>query len=312
MHVLEKYYTVIIMACVLIGLALGQFSPVADGAGYFITPLLMVMLTLIFIQVPVSDIRKAFQNKRFSLTSVVINFIWTPILAWSLASIFLAEHPALFIGFIMLMVTPCTDWYLAFTNVSKGNLPLSTAILPVNLILQLVLLPVYLLLFVGTSGLMDPSELLWSILLVLVIPFLLAILFRYGRDLNAKIRRVTDIAVQLPVLFLALAILAMFTHQGQILLDNIHFLSWLLLPIGLFFLINYHISQRTGKVLQMPLADQRSLTLTTLARNSPVALAIALTAFDHEPMVALALIIGPLIELPVLSFISKLLQRQSH
>ncbi len=48
----------------------------------------------------------------------------------------------------MLMVTPCTDWYLIFTEIAKGNVALSTAILPVNLILQVLLLPIYLFLFV--------------------------------------------------------------------------------------------------------------------------------------------------------------------
>ncbi|MEC3605392.1 arsenic resistance protein, partial [Bacillus cereus] len=50
-----------------------------------------------------------------------------------------------------------------------------------------------------------------------------------------------------------------------------------------------------------------SLSLTTLARNSPVALAIAVTAFPDEPLIALALVIGPLIELPVLAFVSQVL-----
>ena len=48
-------------------------------------------------------------------------------------------------------------------------------------------------------------------------------------------------------------------------------------------------------------------SLTTLARNSPVALAIAVTAFPDEPLIALALVIGPLIELPVLAFVSQVL-----
>jgi ACR3 family arsenite efflux pump ArsB len=52
---------------------------------------------------------------------------------------------ALWVGFLMLMVTPCTDWYLVFTAVAKGNLALSTALLPVPLVLvvgPLIELPV--------------------------------------------------------------------------------------------------------------------------------------------------------------------------
>jgi ACR3 family arsenite efflux pump ArsB len=46
---------------------------------------------------------------------------------------------------------------------------------------------------------------------------------------------------------------------------------------------------------------------TTLARNSPLSLAIAISAFPDRPLIALVLVIGPLIELPVLSLIAQLL-----
>ena len=51
--------------------------------------------------------------------------------------------------------------------------------------------------------------------------------------------------------------------------------------------------------------DSVSLHLTIIARNSPVALAIAVTAFPDQPVIALALVIGPLIELPVLAAVSQ-------
>jgi ACR3 family arsenite efflux pump ArsB len=66
----------------------------------------------------------------------------------------------------MLMVTPCTDWYLVFTGISSGNLTLSAALLPVNLVLQLMLLPIYLFLLAGTVFPLDWSLILESIVLV--------------------------------------------------------------------------------------------------------------------------------------------------
>ena len=53
--------------------------------------------------------------------------------------------------------------------------------------------------------------------------------------------------------------------------------------------------------------DSVALNLTTLARNSPIALAIAVATFPDRPLISLALIIGPLIELPVLFLIAKIL-----
>ena len=81
----------------------------------------------------------------------------------------------------------------------------------------------------------------------------------------------------------------------------------LLLPILLFFIVNFIIGQKTGKLLEFSYEDKASLTFTTLARNSPIALAIAMTAFPDQPLIALTLVIGPLLELPILAVISQLL-----
>ncbi|MBE9108390.1 hypothetical protein IQ273_03020 [Nodosilinea sp. LEGE 07298] len=47
----------------------------------------------------------------------------------------------------MLMVPPCNDWYLVFTGIAKGNVSFATALLTLNFVLQMLLLPVDLALF---------------------------------------------------------------------------------------------------------------------------------------------------------------------
>jgi ACR3 family arsenite efflux pump ArsB len=61
--------------------------------------------------------------------------------------------------------------------------------------------------------------------------------------------------------------------------------------------------------MKFPKQDLVSLNMTTLSRNSPLSLAIAVVTFPEQPLVSLALVIGPLIELPVLSVISGILKR---
>lgn len=308
MNVFEKLYTLIIFLAVMLGIGIGQAEFIRTGAESFIVPLLVAMLYMTFLQIPMEDIKKAFKNIKFTYTSVVINFIWTPVLAWLLAMAFLGDHPALYIGFIMLMVTPCTDWYLIFTAAAKGNVALSTAILPLNLILQVMLLPIYLLIFGGTTGVIELSFLAESIFLVLLIPLVLAFLtnmfLRNKQQLRDKL--ISTLSV-LPIIFLALAIVAMFASQGQLLLDHLDVMWQMILPILLFFTINFFVSQKAGQLMRFPSSDITSLSLTTLARNSPIALAIAMTAFPDEPLIALTLVIGPLLELPILAVITQAL-----
>lgn len=99
----------------------------------------------------------------------------------------------------------------------------------------------------------------------------------------------------------------MFASQGQLLLDNLDLMWQITIPILLFFIINLVVGQKVGQLMKFPYKDRASLSLTTLARNSPIALAIAMTAFPDQPLIALTLVIGPLLELPILATITQLL-----
>ena len=313
MGIIEKYQSFFILGSVVIGLIIGQSTTVQNYAALFIVPFLMVMLYGIFLQVPLSQLNKSFKNWRFASVAASINFIFNPLLAFALGFLFLSDVPALWIGFIMLMVTPCTDWYLLFTGIARGNVPLSAFILPMNLILQLLLLPVYLLTFAGTIATIDSSLLLESVLLVLFVPFLMSLITKTTIPglkgeywLEQKIFPKLD---HVQFSFLNLAIISMFASQGGSLVRNPLILLKLIPPVLLFFVIVFIVGQVVGRYLRFSYQDTASLNLTTLARNSPIVLAIALTAFPGEPLIALALVIGPLIELPVLGIISHTLLR---
>lgn len=311
MAFLEKFQTLIILAAVGLGLVIGQSSVISAIAELLIVPFLFLMLYGLFLTIPLQQLKTAFIHLRFFSTSTIINFIWTPLLAYSLGALFLADQPALWIGFIMLMVTPCTDWYLMFTNISKGNVALSTSILPINLLLQVILLPLYLLLFTGTIQPIPLATLVESILIVLLLPFLLAHSTRFL--LRHKLtKQLIPFVTSGQTIFLALAITCMFASQGSILFNHLSIFSILLVPILLYFVINYIVGHFVGKWLRFNYADTVSLQFTIIARNSPVALAIAVTAFPTQPLISLALVVGPLIELPVLTLISQLLLRSSQ
>ncbi|WP_100333964.1 arsenic resistance protein [Bacillus alkalisoli] len=304
MSLIEKMYTFFILSSVIIGIVIGQVSLIQSNAEFFIVPILVVMLYFTFLQIPLAEIKRAFKNTKFTYTSVIINFVWIPVLAWILASVFLGNTPALYIGFIMLMVTPCTDWYLIFTGLARGNVSLSTAILPLNLILQVLLLPFYLLIFGGMTEFIKLSFLVESILFVLFLPLALAIVTK-------RVSRLSNIIVSkfsvLPIILLNFAIMAMFASQGHLLISNIDLIWKITIPILLFFVVNFFVGQMAGKLMKFSYPDRTSLSLTTLARNSPVALAIAMTAFPDQPLIALTLVIGPLLELPILAIITQVL-----
>lgn len=172
-------------------------------------------------------------------------------------------------------------------------------------------MPVYLLMFFGQSGTVNPGQLFESIVLVLVVPFVLAqatklLSHRMNKSDLVK-HRLLPFFELTQVIFLGLAILAMFASQGNYLTSNVKVVYILLVPLLIFFIGNFFVSRFASYLLNFNYQDSASLNLTTLARNSPISLAIAITAFPNDPLIALALVIGPLIELPVLSVVSNLL-----
>ncbi|KMK75332.1 arsenic resistance protein [Alkalihalobacillus pseudalcaliphilus] len=317
MNNIEKFQTCVILIAVVIGLLLGQVTLISDLAASLILPCLLLMLYGLFLAVPFPHIRQAVEHKRFIGANILINFVWTPMIAFAIGSLFLSDHPALWLGFILLLITPCTDWYLIFTSMAKGNIKLSTAVLPINLLLQMVLLPIYLLLLGGVFKLGSLYTMLESTILVLLVPFLLAWLTRrIFRHNSLVIKSMIPLFSQAQILFLALAIMAMFASQGHHLLENLEVIYLLLLPLLLFFIINFATAHVVSKLANFSTSTNVSLSLLSIARNSPIVLAIVITAFPEQPLIALALIIGPLIELPILALATQILikteKRRAH
>ncbi|GAE26889.1 arsenical-resistance protein ACR3 [Halalkalibacter wakoensis JCM 9140] len=306
MNIMERLQTVIILFAVGFGLLLGQFSFIEQYAETFILPFLLLMLYGLFLIIPLKGLKEAFKKIKFLSTSVIINFLWTPLLAWGLGAIFLADHPALWLGFILLLVTPCTDWYLIFTSIAKGNVSLSTSVLPVNLLLQVTLLPIYLFLFAGTMGTFEVAT-VTEVVLFLFVPFLLAnlTLYLFKKKKGVLTNKVIPFFASSQIILLCLAITAMFASQGSYLINNLNVILLMIVPLFLFFVINFILAQTVGKLFRFNYEDTVSLNMTIIARNSPIALAIVLTAFPDQTLIALALIIGPLIELPVLAIVAQ-------
>lgn len=310
MNLIGRLQPVIIISCALLGLMLGAMTPLGSAAFGWIEIFLMMLLYILFLSVDLKQITSSFTNVRFTTAAVAINFIFTPLLGYLLGKLFFAGSVDIRIGLLMLLVTPCTDWYLVFTGMSKGNVELGMSILPLNLILQIVLLPVYLLVLIGSEVTMDAAALIESVVIVLIVPFLLSAVTKAAIGKSVRFQSfLTERGDDLQLLFLCLAVIVMFASEGKNLLDNPTLLVQMFVPLLLFFATVLIAAQLVGRAIDLPKRDTVALSFTTLARNSPLSLAIAVATFPDRPLIALALVIGPLIELPVLSVISDILKR---
>jgi len=305
-------HPLIMLSAAVIGLLLGALFE-CEWASGIIEPFLMIMLFVVFMCVSIRDIGRSFSNLRFTSTAVLINFVWTPIFAVILGLLF--SNIDVRLGLLMLLITPCTDWYLVFTATAKGNVPLSSSLLPLNLILQIVLMPVYLVLFYNTQVSLDIPDLLWSMVVVLVVPLTASVIVKSlipRTDIAYSFgKKVIDNGDELQLLFLCLAIAAMFASQSSELLSNLELFVMLVVPLLIFFAVNYLVASLASKLQGFDRADTTSLIFTSMARNSPLSLAIAVAAFPDSTLLLLVLVIAPLIELPVLSLTAGLRLRRA-
>lgn len=304
MEMIEKLEPIIIFSAVIIGLLFSNLDIIAQNASHLINLFLCLMLFGLFLEVDMNELKNSFKNVKFTSTSLIINFLWTPLFGYFLGSLFLKGNVDVLVGFFMLILTPCTDWYLVFTKMAKGDLTLSLSILPINLVLQIILLPIYLMIFFSSGNTMDYSQLAYSLLIVIVIPFVAAQIVKF--ILNADLKeKATNLFTSLQIWFLSLAVFCIFASQGELLFDNLNSVLTIFIPLILFFIANVIIDLLLSEKINFTYSEYASLTMTTLARNSPLALAIAINSFPGHELVSIALVIGPLIELPVLYIVSK-------
>lgn len=311
MDLLDKSEPVLIFGSILLGLILNNVSFLQQISPSLITIFLALMLFALFLDTPFSDIKNSFSNIKFTSISLLINFIWTPIFGYFIGNLFLNGNVDLFIGFVMLILTPCTDWYLIFTKMSKGNVALSLSILPINLIIQLVLLPIYLLIFFSSSNTIELIDLINSVITFIVIPFIASIIVKYIFKNKPIKDKITSVFSNLQSIFLCIAIFGLFNTEATSLFNNLNSIGLLFIPIIIFFIVNFCVDYIVARKNKFSYENYASLTLTTLARNSPLALAIAIRSFPHNELIAIALVIGPLIELPVLYIVSRILLKIS-
>jgi arsenite transporter len=194
--------------------------------------------------------------------------VFAGLLGWLL----LSGHPDLRLGLVMLLVTPCTDWYLVFTGTARGNVALAASLLPPNLILQLVLLPLFVIALTGTAADIPLGDLTTSVAIVLGVPLLVAVVVRLVAARTGTHDRLEHALLRAQPVglgLLAVAIVAIFATHARVVTDNPEAFLRLGVPLAAFFAATYLIATVTSSALRLRHPERATVTMATLARNSP-------------------------------------------
>ncbi len=305
--------SVILTVSVVVGLMLGYFSP---NAGQQLNGLvdytLLLLVSLLFFGIRFSALMQAVSNWRFLTIASLVNFILVPLIGYGIASAFLSTHPLLLVGLMIYFMAPCTDWFLGFTRLSGGNVALGTALMPINMVLQLLLYPLYLQLFTQQIVEVDIAIISSTMMQWFLVPLVLAVALHQVLRVSlqpARFERVLNVADQITPWLIGLLVFEILAaHVGTILQHHTVFI-WILLAVFSFFLLTYLLSEGLSRLFRLQYPEHALLTMTVAARNAPLMLAVTMAALPEQPLIYAALVIGMLMEFPHLTALQRLLSR---
>jgi ACR3 family arsenite transporter len=227
------------------------------------------------------------------------NYLVAPFVMLGLANVFVSD-PELHTGLVLYGLAPCIAMVIIFTFLAKGNTPMALVFVALNSVAQMILIPVYARLLIGNVN-FDVLIVAESVVLYLGLPLVLGVLTRMAvtrRGGEAAMERFKPGLNALSILGLLFTLIVMFSLKGDLILQRPGIVLEMAIPMTLFFAVMFFVVLFIGSRLRFPYRDAVAVAFNATGRDFEIAIAIAITAFS--PTVALATVVGPLIEVPVM------------
>lgn len=263
-----------------------------------IYPVLGVLLFATFLGIPFASIGAAVRDVRFMATVLVLNFVIVPGVVFGLSR-FIAHDQALLIGVMMVLLTPCIDYVIVFSGLAGGSSDRLLAAAPLLMLTQMLLLPLYLLLFVGPDvvSAIEPGPFIEALVLLIITPLVLAALTQYWAKRTTAGRSVMSImeALMVPLMMITLAVVI-----GSQIVGVGNEISSLLsvIPIYVAFLVvMVPLGMAAARIAGLDAGSGKAVIFSGATRNSLVVLPLALALPEPLALVSLVVVTQTLVEL---------------
>ena len=323
MSTLDKYLAVWIGVAMVAGLALGRLAPrIADALdtvtiGSVSLPIaigLLVMMYPVLAKVRYDEVGHVARDTRTMVLSLVLNWLIGPAVMFALAWIFLADLPEYRTGLIIVGLARCIAMVIIWNDLACGDREAAAVLVALNSVFQvfafallgwfyLEALPRWLGL--ESTGL-DVSmwEIAVSVLIFLGIPLAAGYLSRrigeakWGRDAyeNAFLPKIGPWALY----GLLFTVVILFALQGDAIGSQPLDVTRIAIPLLAYFAIMWVGSMVIAHRIGLSYERSASVAFTAAGNNFELAIAVAIAVFGVASGQALAGVVGPLIEVPVL------------
>ena len=318
----ERYLTVWVFACILVGVAAGQWWPTAFQAlgrlevakvNLPVGLLIWIMIIPMLVKVDFSALREVRQHVRGIGVTLVVNWLVKPfsmaLLAWLFVrQLFAPWLPAAQLdsyvaGLILLAAAPCTAMVFVWSRLTAGDPLFTLTQVALNDLIMLFAFAPLVGLLLGIAAITVPwATLLASVVLYIVIPVILAQLWRRTLLARGPAAFAAALARSGPwsIAALLLTLVLLFAFQGRALIEQPLVIALLAVPILIQVLFNASLAYGLNRAVGERHAIACPSALIGASNFFELAVAAAISLFGFESGAALATVVGVLIEVPVM------------
>ena len=320
---LDRWLPLWIGLAMIGGIVIGRFIPgVSDllarlevgGISIPIALGLLVMMYPVLAKVRYDKVAAVTGDKKLLLSSLALNWLVGPALMFALAWAFLPDLPEYRTGLIIVGLARCIAMVVIWNDLACGDREAAAVLVAINSVFQVVAFSLlgwfYLTVLPGWLGLdsqgLDISigQIALNVLIFLGIPLVAGFASRFigertkGRDWyeDSFLPKIGPWALY----GLLFTIVLLFALQGEQVTSRPWDVARIALPLLAYFAIMWFVGLFTGKALGLGYARSSTLAFTAAGNNFELAIAVAIGTFGATSGQALAGVVGPLIEVPVL------------
>jgi ACR3 family arsenite transporter len=316
----EKYLTLWIALCIVAGLLVGRFLP---EFGEFMDSLKFAQLSipigilLFFMMYPTvvgirfSDVKQAARNPKPLLVTIIANWVIAPPLMTFLANTFFPGNPQYIAGLILLGLSPCTAMVMWWMFLAKGDMAQGLINTAVNALLMLALYAPFAAFYLGVSSIPVPWDLIGvSVLVFIALPVAAGalsrrlIIKRKGEEWFKD--KYNPVVGKASIVALLLTLIVLFSFEGETILNNPLLVAYLAVPNLIHYSIMITWTYLLGYFLGWKYESAIDTTIIGSSSHFEVAIAVAVTLYGIGSGAALATVIGPLLEVPLMLSLVKL------